>query len=453
MKPKRILALLMAALMLGGCAADIAVDSNRYALALANYPTLTDYTADYNKVAELDAAGWSDYSEVEPYYEAYFNNEAAYYEELSTLRQGAEEACPDLTTFSAETIAALFAQREENTVYSPVNLYMALAMLAECTDGNTRSEILALLGTDDSRTAANAMWRMLYQSGRTVCTPANSMWGGEVIPIRQSLAETLAEYYYADSFTVPMGTPEADQAMQTWINDHTGNLLEDAVKGVRTDPSTVLTLISTLYFKAMWSNDFSESNTYADTFTTADGKECTADFMHEESVGNWHLGDRYVSVSRYFQDGGGSMLFILPNEGISPTELLSDTDTVAEILNAQQEQYTRIQWSVPKFDVDSSMELSEQLSAMGLKDVFDPARSDFSPATDAEGMFLSQVQHAARVTIDENGCTAAAFTVMMTCGSALPPDSVLEFDLDRPFAFIILSDTGLPLFVGTVFEP
>ncbi len=449
MKLKPILALTLAALMLCGCTADTA----EYAVALAKYPTFTDYTASFDKVAEVESTGWNDYSEVEVYYDALIADESAYREELAQLRSEAEADCPDLTEFSAETIATLFGGRQENTVYSPVNLYMALAMLAECTDGNTHAQIMALLNTDDSRTAANALWKMLYQNGRTVCTPANSMWTGEVVPIKQSLADTLAEHYFADSFTVPMGTPAANEAMQGWINDHTGNLLQEAVKGIQTDPETVLTLISTLYFKAMWSTDFSESKTYADTFTKADGTALTVDFMHEGSIGSWHQGDNYISAVRSFQDGGGAMLFILPNEGVTPEELLSDPNTVADILTAQQDEHTIIQWSVPKFDVESNLELSSQLQAMGLRDVFDPTVSDFSPATEATDLMLSQVQHAARVTIDENGCTAAAFTVMMTCGAARPPDSVLEFDLDRPFAFVILSDTGLPLFVGTVYEP
>ena len=68
-------------------------------------------------------------------------------------------------------------------------------------------------------------------------------------------------------------------------------------------------------------------------------------------------------------------------------------------------------------------------------------------------MKLSQVQHAARVTIDEYGCTAAAFTVMMMNGASMPPDSVLEMNLNRPFAFVIVSGEDVPLFIGTVYDP
>lgn len=32
-----------------------------------------------------------------------------------------------------------------NFVYSPLNVYIALSMLAECTDGDSRAQILSLL--------------------------------------------------------------------------------------------------------------------------------------------------------------------------------------------------------------------------------------------------------------------------------------------------------------------
>ncbi len=67
-----------------------------------------------------------------------------------------------------------------------------------------------------------------------------------------------------------------------------------------------------------------------------------------------------------------------------------------------------------------------------MTDVFDAGKADFSPLTDkADDIFLSQAKHSARVTIDEEGVVAAAYTVMVACGAALPPDERVEFTLDR----------------------
>lgn len=58
-----------------------------------------------------------------------------------------------------------------------------------------------------------------------------------------------------------------------------------------------------------------------------------------------------------------------------------------------------------------------------------------------------------RVMIDEEGCTAVAYTVMAAVGAGMPPDEEIDFTLDRPFLFVITGDGELPLFVGIVNQP
>lgn len=450
---KRFLSLILSAALLTA-AAGCTAPAKDYAVARAQYPTLTSYAEEYETVSKYEQSGTISWEDMEQAYDELNTAMTAYNEDLRALQAEAAADVPTLTPFTAKTTAALFAEREENTVYSPANLYLALAMLSEASAGDTRREVTDLMGTDDPRTAANALWKMIYNDGRGKTLAANSMWSGEIVPVKQSLADTLAQHYYADSFTVPMGTPEANEAMGSWINEHTGNLLQEAAESIETDPETILTLISTLYFEQMWANKFEEAFTAPDTFTCADGTEQEVDFMHAGGSGAWYQGENYVMAARSFQDDGGRMLFILPDEGVLPEALLTDEAVLTEILTAGHDQYSRIEWSVPKFDVSSDMELSEHLQALGIEKAFDGNVSDFTPTTEAVSAELSQVQHAARVTIDENGCTAAAFTVMMMNMSAmLPPDAVLEMNLNRPFAFAIVNNADIPLFIGTVYTP
>ena len=106
--------------------------------------------------------------------------------------------------------------------------------------------------------------------------------------------------------------------------------------------------------------------------------------------------------------------------------------------------------------IKRSADLSDALKALGVTDVFDFDKSDFSPLIDEEkfdeSVAVMRVQHAARVKIDEKGCEAAAFTaVRADAQSAAPEDlPVVEMDLNRPFAFMITGVDGLPLFLGTV---
>lgn len=449
---KRTISLIMCLCLLlaaAGCGAG-----EDYAVARAKYPKLTSYTEELDTVAKYEQSGMISWEKMEKAYEDLHIAMTAYYDDLQAMQEEAADKLPDVTDFTALTTAELFSERSENTVYSPMNLYLALAMLSEASAGDTRKEVIDLMGTDDPRTAANALWKMIYTDGRGKTLAANSMWSGETWPVKQTLADTLAEHYYADTFTVPMGTAEADKAMQAWLNEHTEGLLEDATKGIQSNPYTILTLMSTLYFEHMWSDKFEEGQTSPDIFTKADGTEVETDFMHAGGTGAWYQGENFVMAGRSFQHDGGRMLFILPDEGVLPEQLLTDEAVVEEILNVGLSNYSRIEWSVPKFDVESDLELTQQLKALGVVKAFDGDVSDFSPTTEEISAELSQVQHAARVKIDENGCTAAAFTVMaMNATSAMPPDAVLEMNLNRPFAFVILNDADLPLFIGTVYNP
>ena len=78
-----------------------------------------------------------------------------------------------------------------------------------------------------------------------------------------------------------------------------------------------------------------------------------------------------------------------------------------------------------------------------------------SPMTaERDDIALGQVKHAARVKIDEEGCEAAAFTVMMAVGTAMPePLPRVDFTLDHPFLFAVTASENVPLFVGAVQTP
>ena len=121
---------------------------------------------------------------------------------------------------------------------------------------------------------------------------------------------------------------------------------------------------------------------------------------------------------------------------------------------AGESEYARVHFSVPKFDIASQLDLIDGLKALGVTDVFDPTVSDFTPmTTDTDEIYVSEVTHAARVKIDEEGVEAAAFTVIVGDAAAAEPEDEIYFTLDRPFLFAISSRDDLPLFAGVVNQP
>ena len=72
----------------------------------------------------------------------------AYYDALKALRSKGTSYPAAFLHFTQETGTLLSA--EENTVLSPANLYLAFAMLSETTDGDSRAQLLSLLGLENT---------------------------------------------------------------------------------------------------------------------------------------------------------------------------------------------------------------------------------------------------------------------------------------------------------------
>lgn len=417
-----------------------------FSVAKASYPAMVKYPIETDFANENGELDWKAFSDAYDKWNA-----------DAERRQANVAQADKYSHFFTTTIKTFFADTKgENLVYSPVNVYMALSMLAESTDGQTRKQILDLLGTNDItslRTLANKLWLSNYtDDGLKTNILANSVWLRDGVDYNKSTLELLAEKYYASTFSGLMGSDEYNKALQNWLNEQTGGLLKEQANEVEFNDSTVLGLASTVYFKGGWQDEFPDYLTKADTFFGTKGNE-TADFMYQR---NPHLplytDDRFTATSLSVK-GSGKMWLILPEEGVTPENLIQKGD-INPILNGATPKTAKnnviVNLYMPKFDVVSSMDLIDSIKTLGVSDVFDETKADFSPIMPNQSAYVSQINHSARVTVDEKGCTAAAFTVIGVDTESAPMGEEIEFRLNRPFIFVITSDDSTPLFVGIV---
>lgn len=450
---KRILALVLACILgLSACAASSGAERSVAELALAapEKQALPQYPQDedYEKHGTWDNAA----------YTRDFQAWRAVYAEKTTQLVQAE----DMEHWLKTSIPALMQQTgAENCVCSPLNVYMALSMLAAVTDGQTRQQILTSLGADSMdtlRTRAAALYdENTWDDGIITSTLANSFW---LRDDREYNAETLAalsEDFSAYVFSGEMGSEAYLSLLRRWLSENTGELLTDQANGLELSPDTVLALVSTLYYSAHWSQEFYDGLNTQELFHAPTGDR-TATYMHSSSVGTVYYGDDFMATGLGLRNGG-CMWLLKPTNGAQAGELLSSDGALSFLLangNWSQAQQARIALSLPKFDVSSDLDLLDTLAGLGMTDVLDPALADFSPlmAEKTDGLALTDARHAARVKINEDGCEAAAYTVLTVAETETVAElEVVEFTLDEPFVFAITGVDGLPLFVGLVNQP
>ena len=358
-----------------------------------------------------------------------------------------------------------FLSGDDNCAYSPVNVYMALAMLARSAQGESRQQILDLLAADsmDALTEqAGHVWNAHYSDdGISTLRLANSLWLSNNSRFEQSTVDDLAQNFFASTFHGDLNTDALNDQLRQWLNDNTGNLLTEHTQSVRFPEKTVAALASTIYFRACWDSDFAPQNTANEPFYTARGEK-TVPFMHRDfSPKTYYRGKDYGAIALEMS-GSNTMWLILPDENSSTAQVLDSSEFMTMVRAPRdwnKKKNYELELSLPKFDVHSNTNLIDGLKQLGVTDVFDPEQADLfglvTPDSVTDNVYISKADHAARVSIDEDGCEAAAYTVMFTVPSSAPSDQLeqLSFILNRPFIFVITSRDNLPLFAGIVNNP
>ena len=456
---KKLLAIVLAAacaVSMAACAAktggDITLpEASMSDGQLAAPPEVT--SVPYPKDTDFVKDGKVDYS---GYDKACGDWQAARQEKLQTIVDPADVA----HWFTSSIPVLLQGAGDENRVCSPLNVYMALAMLAAVTDGQTQGQILDALGADsldELQTRAALLWQEnSWDDGVVTSALANSIWLRDEYSYNEETLQKLGEEFYASAFSGEMGTDAYNNMLRDWINEHTGNLLTEQASGLELAPATVLALVSTIYYRASWSDKFSGSATTQDVFHAPDG-DVTVDFMHSSDSNTVYYGNGFSAIGLSLENSG-QMWLLKPDEGVDAAELLQNKDALGLLLangNWSQTQRARVNLSLPKFDVSSDLDILDTLAQLGITDVMDGGKSDFTPLTTADSALeLTQAKHAARVKIDEDGCEAAAYTILGVEATAMMgPEEEIDFTLDKPFIFAITGIDGLPLFVGLVNQP
>ena len=138
-----------------------------------------------------------------------------------------------------------------------------------------------------------------------------------------------------------------------------------------------LVLINAIYFKGDWARKFRPESTRKGTFHLADGSTVETDmmFMNEEfRLANLQdINARALEMP--YKGGRLSMIFVLPQETLAKTESsLANFDFNSIKFGPP----IKCDVHIPKFKIESTHELNDPLKGLGLTDMFDEEKADFS---------------------------------------------------------------------------
>ena len=353
-----------------------------------------------------------------------------------------------LQEFALDSGTMVLSEAEGNVQYSPVSLYLALALTTAGAEGKTREQLMQTLRAgnmtkDDLLEECGKLYRLLYrEDGISRMKTSASLWLDSGRKLKNEFKKHAEVNFYADVFSMDLQDENTARAMGQWISQKTSSQLTPEI---RTEADTLMVLLNCLEFEDQWMDAFLEENNQKDDFTREDGSVMSAEYMTiTHNPYPCSLGEDFTRVSLSLKNS--SIDFILPDEGVSAFALASDPKGLKEVLTGGEETYAEVRLKIPKFDFTADVDLAQTLRQMGAEDLFG-MEADLTGIC-GEQLFLTGVKQQSCIDVHEKGVSAAAFTEMMYAGSALMTDGVVEMHLDRPFIYAIRDQAGTILFMG-----
>lgn len=353
------------------------------------------------------------------------------------------------------------AQEAENPVLSPLSAYLCLAMLMPGANENTKAEFEKIMGADwqyVSALAANIASELTGVKGNTRLDIANSIWtDDDKAVIEEEWLRTVKAYFGPEVYTVDLPSNEALKAINKWVNDKTNGMIPK-LHDDNYDKDTIMVLLNALYMKADWAHKFEGQDTYDREFTKADGSTVTVPFMNMfEAYESYIKTEDAEGIMLPYDDGRLAFIALKPGSGDARGYAASLTGAKLKEAIAAAKADTFVTVNMPKFSTGYSVYLTDALKAMGMTDAFDPDLADLSGAgRGVDGpLYISYVFQKVKVDVDEEGTEAAAVTEIATAeGCALPADEPIVLTFDKPFVYAIVdTETGVPLFAGVMENP
>ena len=281
---------------------------------------------------------------------------------------------------------------------------------------------------------------------------ANSVWikdDEEAIQVEDTFIQECTDYYDADIFMAEFDDSTVND-INSWVNDETEEMIPTLLNEIPEE--AVMYLINAIAFEGEWETEYEERQIIEDDeFTSFNGTSELVDMLSSTESIFVQDADAKGFVKSY-KDGKYAFMAILPNEGVSLDNYISEMTGDSFLSLYQNRQYKDVIVKLPEFTYQYDTELSPYLSSMGMGTAFTEA-ADFSDmAITGNPLYISKVLHKTFIQVDRHGTKAAAVTsvemVSESCAEYEEPEYVI---LDRPFIYSIIdTETGLPIFIGVL---
>ena len=359
-----------------------------------------------------------------------------------------EEKIVENIDFNSDIIK--FSHEKDNYLISPYSIEIALNMLRDGANGNTKGELDKVLGNrkinflsiKDKLSVSNALFlKDRYQNN-----------------ILKSYQDNLKNKYDAEILLDNFATPTV---INDWVNKKTNGMIPKLLD--RIDERFVLGLANAVALDVKWKNEFECNKTKSGEFTLKDNSKINVEMMHQtlKNDNKYIKNDDYEGVIIPYEDTQNTKLeFVafIPNKGIDNYIENMTSDKLNDLYNSFNSinENVEVNLSLPRFTYEYEINnFIGVLDKLGIHDAFKTS-ANFSNMINVSDVYFDEAIHKTKIELNEKGTKAAAVTYFGMKNFMLPQNDkqIIDITFNKPFVYMIKdANTNEILFFGTVYKP
>ncbi|XP_055989221.1 corticosteroid-binding globulin-like [Sorex fumeus] len=345
---------------------------------------------------------------------------------------------------------------DDNIIFSPISISMALSMMALGAGSQTGTQILQGSGFNHSQIpdseihqSFQELYHLLRQSDDNLeMSMGNTLFFKQSLKLMDLSSEDLQRYYGLEKVAIDFKNwAKGSRQINEYIKSKTQGKISDLLSDLK-DPA-LLTLVNYISFTGTWALPFHPDDTTESNFLKKDNNVVKVPMMYQTNNFNF-LFDPLLGCISVMLDyvGNSTFYFILPD--------VKDLDSVIQALSQDTLQrwsesvITRpLQLYIPRLSLSSTYDLGDIMKGMDIIDL-KKKQTDLSGITGNVKRKLSKVLHKAKLEINEKGLQQENPT-----NSTEPKVAkATSIRVDHPFLFMVLDNVSQSiLFLGKVMTP
>ncbi|ELP87471.1 serine protease inhibitor, serpin, putative [Entamoeba invadens IP1] len=371
---------------------------------------------------------------------------------IAPLQEALYKICVDWYTTSTSL---------DDLVYSTHSMFLAFAMLYIGSVGSTKKELEKVFGYSKlpADKFLSILTTLIYTEDGEVSPllVANGIWANKDFVLKESYIESVKKMNCTiNSVDFRKDVESVRKVINLFVEENTKNVIQDFIQEGVITSDTLSVLVNAIYFEGKWATPF---DVLPDKMKFKIGGQNLRDSKPEtqyaialksEVRSSAQFREKYTSVSIPYTSADYSMVFIVPNDMTSFEKEGGINELKDIVISTVQSFPQKRNVTIPKFEIESSFAMNDQLGKLGLKDSF-TQNADFSNMSNNK-LSVSAAIHRAKVKVDEKGTIAAAATGIMMM-RAMIVEEAKDVVVDSPFYFVIVGKHNLPIFFGKITHP